>query len=93
MWRSNSPPSSWWWSNEPVLTFRTPETLVAATIDLQAERIHAATDEHRIGARGDFALRRTSGPDGNGHGRFMCPTHGARPKVRCKLRHTSLADR
>jgi hypothetical protein len=68
-----------------------PEVLVSATLDLRSGVIDAATYRQRIEARRAYALRRKSGPDADGYERFMCPAQGARPKVRCQLRPSSLA--
>ena len=68
-----------------------PEALVSATLDLRSGTIDADTYQQRIAARRAYALRRKSGPDADGYERFMCPAQGARPKVRCALRPSSLS--
>jgi len=68
-----------------------PEVLVSATLDLRSGAVDADTYRRRVEARRAYQLRRKSGPDADGYERFMCPAEGARPKVRCALRPSSLA--
>jgi hypothetical protein len=68
-----------------------PEVLVTATQDLRRGVIDPDTYRQRIDARRAYQLRRKSGPDADGYERFMCPAQGARAKVRCALRPSSLA--
>jgi hypothetical protein len=63
-----------------------PEDLVAASVDLRAGTIDAATHAARIAARGSWRLVRKQGPDKDGYERHACPAAGAHPHLCCPLR-------